>query len=168
VTDDSKEIAKHLIRTVPLVMRVVNVELRRSAPLQDFSQVGLLRVIGHKGPLTMSKLADLWTVSLPTMSRSIRRFEERGWVALTRTQEDRRQVLVELTEDGRSVLAESFETMAHSVSVLIETLPPEDRVTLAAGLEMLLKVFTDAVRLPTEPDNSEGLLNSLMKRPTEL
>jgi DNA-binding MarR family transcriptional regulator len=168
VSDDSLSIAKHLIRTVPLVMRVVNVELRRSSTLQDFSQVGLLRVLGHKGPLTMSRLADLWSVSLPTMSRSIRRFEERGWVTLTRTEEDRRQVLVDLTEDGKNVLAESFETMAHSISVLIETLPPEDRETLAAGLEMLLRVFTDAVRLPTEPNNAEGLLNSLMKPPREL
>jgi DNA-binding MarR family transcriptional regulator len=107
-SNDSLSTARQIIRTVPLVMRVVNTELRRNAQLQDFSQVGLMRMLAHKGLCSMSTLADLWLVSAPTMSRSIRRLEERGWVELSRTPEDRRQVLVELTQEGQQVLAESY------------------------------------------------------------
>lgn len=163
MSKDSLTISRQIIRTIPLVMRVVNGELRRSAPLQDFSQVGLMRVLAHKGQCKVSVLADLWSVSAPTMSRSIRRLEERGWVVLSRTPEDRRQVLVELTEAGHQVLAESYEYMARSVEQLVKTLPAEDQARLADGLDVLNRLFEGAVHAPQTLEEAQAIIQAVNK-----
>lgn len=150
--------ARWIVGTIPLVMRVVSHELRRAAPLQDFSQVGLMRLLAHKGACQVSVLADLWSVSTPTMSRSIRRLEERGWVRLARTAEDRRQVFVELTDAGHKVLAESYDRMTERVEGLVRELSPEDHASLRAGLDVLYKMFDGAFKPPTTPDEARALV----------
>ena len=157
VTKDTLGLARQVIGTAPLVMKVVNMELRHAMPLHDFSQVGLMRVLARKGPCTVSVLADLWSVSAPTMSRSIRRLEERGWVELTRTPEDRRQVVVTLSETGQQMLAESYDTMTRSVDKLLSTLSDEDLVRLAAGLDVLGRLFGEAAHPPQALDETGAI-----------
>lgn len=148
---DTLDTARQIVAIIPKVMRIVGAEMRRSPQLQDPSHVGLMRVLAHKGSCTMTALADNWSVSLPTMSRSIRRLEERDWVHLTRSGEDRRNVLVELTPAGRAVLDEAYDRTARGVEELVKTLTSEEHEKLAAGLAVLRQMF-EAAAAPAHHD----------------
>lgn len=161
---DSLATARQIIRVGPVMMKALGAELRRCATLQDFSQVGLMRVLAHKGMVTMSVLADLWSVSLPTMSRSVRRLEERGWVKLSRTEEDRRQVLVELTPSGREVLEDSNDHMARGVEALVKGLSPEDHQKLDDSLNVLWQMFEPTLHRPPESlEDAQGMIQDVHK-----
>jgi DNA-binding MarR family transcriptional regulator len=147
---DTLETARQIVGIIPLVMRIVGAEIRRNPQLQDASQIGLMRMLKHGGACTMTDLADRWTVSLPTMSRSVRRLEERDWVKLSRSAHDRRQVLIELTPIGQAVLDETYSLTARRVEELVIALSPDDLVRLNQGLAVLRAMFEVAVQSETE------------------
>lgn len=150
---DSADTARSVVAIIPLVMRVVGAEMRRNPQLQDPSHVGLMRVLAHKGICSMSDLADRWSVSLPTMSRSIRRLEERDWVHSARSEHDRRSVLVELTPRGKAVLEAAYGQSAQRIAGMIDALSPDDHRKLAEGLAVLRQMFEDAVETAPHPEH---------------
>jgi DNA-binding MarR family transcriptional regulator len=67
------------------------------------AQAKLLRHIGRSSKISQADLARA-TGTAPTLTgRAIEPLVERGWVRRTRSQEDRRQYLLELTASGRRV-----------------------------------------------------------------
>lgn len=67
------------------------------------AQAKLLRHIGRSSKISQADLARA-TGTAPTLTgRAIEPLIERGWVRRTRSQEDRRQYLLELTASGRRV-----------------------------------------------------------------
>jgi DNA-binding MarR family transcriptional regulator len=83
-------------------------------------------------------------VSLPTTSNSISVLVERGWVKRVPSPDDRRQVLLELTPDGRAVLVEIKSRAEARVAKLLGKLAPDDLAGLSAGLAVLERVFASA------------------------
>jgi nitronate monooxygenase len=55
----------------------------------------------------MSRLADVLNVSLSNATGLVDRIEERGFIERSRVPEDRRVVLVRITEDGARILEEN-------------------------------------------------------------
>lgn len=140
MSKDTLDTARQIVNIIPLVMRIVAAEVRRNPNIQEPSQIGLLRML-VKHNCTMSDLADRMSVSLPTMSKSIRRLEERNWVRLIRSDADRRLVWAEVTPDGRAVLDEVFEQTARRVEEMVRQLSRGDHETLLAGLAVLRELF---------------------------
>jgi DNA-binding MarR family transcriptional regulator len=66
----------------------------------------LLSMLERHGEMAMSKVADVLDVSLSNASGLIDRLEERGLVERIRVPDDRRIVLVRLSETGRKTLSE--------------------------------------------------------------
>jgi len=149
-----RETARELVQIIPLVMRVVGAEIRRNPNFQEPSQVGIMRMLGHKGSCTMGDMADRMSVSLPTMSKTMRRMEQRNWVTLQRDQDDRRTVWAALTPDGRAAVDEVYDQTASFVERLISDLTPEDQKTLAAGLAVMRDLFETAIR--NDPAHDHG------------
>ena len=137
---ETLDTARQIVNIIPLVMRIVAAEVRRNPGIHEPSHIGLLGMLA-KHNCTMSDLADKMSVSLPTMSKSIRRLEESNWVRLLRSDEDRRVVWAELTPDGRAVLSEVYEQTAHHVEELVRQLSPPDHDTLRNGLTVLRDLF---------------------------
>jgi DNA-binding MarR family transcriptional regulator len=143
---DLHETAREVVRIIPLVMRVVGAEIRRNPNFQDPSQVGILRMLSHKGSCSMGDMADRMSVSLPTMSKTMRRMEMRQWVTLRRDHEDRRTVWAEVTSDGRAAVDEVYEQTANHVEGLLRTLSSDEQQTLADGLAVMRDLFEKAIR----------------------
>jgi DNA-binding MarR family transcriptional regulator len=70
----------------------------------SMTNLHVLSILDHHGELTMSHLADFLGVSMSNATGLIDRMEERGFVERARDREDRRVVLVRLTEGGRQQL----------------------------------------------------------------
>ena len=130
---------------IPLVMRTVAAELRAAGELPAPAHFGLLSILSEQ-PRTLTELAALQGVSLPTMSNSISAMVERGWVRRTAPDEDRRVVIIEVTATGQR-RARARRPLRRS--------PPRRgaraarravAAATAGGLGVLRKVFASAPR----------------------
>jgi DNA-binding MarR family transcriptional regulator len=72
----------------------------------SMAQLNILYTLQRSGDMTMSRLADGLNVSDSNATGLIDRMEERGFVERTRVPEDRRIVMVRLTDSGRRLLEE--------------------------------------------------------------
>jgi DNA-binding MarR family transcriptional regulator len=77
--------------------------LRRGVSMTHLHVMSLLE---RHGELPMSRIADFVDVSVSNATGLIDRMEERGLVQRVRLPDDRRVVLVQITEAGRQALAE--------------------------------------------------------------
>lgn len=138
---DPPQIARQLLEIMPLIGRVLAADLRGSDHIP--AHFRLLGMLCFKR-WSLSELAEKQAVSLPTMSASISTLEERGWVHRTPSPEDRRVVLVEVTETGRAEFERVFTRSVDRLARLLETLSEEDRQKLLDGLAVLRRVFAQA------------------------
>lgn len=137
--------ARQVLQIIPLVMRVVAAELRSAPHVIVPAHYRLLHML-CRGSRNLSDMAEIQAVSLPTMSNTIDTLEERGWVVRTRSADDRRVVLVELTPAGRSVLEAVEQQAEERLAALLGLLSDEERRTLVDGLEILRRAFAGAAQ----------------------
>jgi DNA-binding MarR family transcriptional regulator len=148
--DQARESARDVLEIIPLVMRTVAAELRSAGELPAPAHFGLLSVLSER-PRTLTELAALQGVSLPTMSSSITAMAEHGWVRRTGPEKDRRTMLIEVTANGRAAL----ERVARCAEAhLAEVLAPLDAVSrrrLQGGLAVLRQIFARSSASGREP-----------------
>lgn len=89
------------------------------------------------GPLRMSELAEAVGASLASTSGVVDRLAQKELVRRVQSAQDRRVVTVELTDAGRSTVAEFRTTMIERLAVLVEPLEPAERTELARLLAKL-------------------------------
>jgi DNA-binding MarR family transcriptional regulator len=152
----SREVAREILKIIPLVMRTVAAELRAAGELPAPAHFGLLTMLSAQ-PRTLSELANLQGVSLPTMSNSISAMVQRGWVRRTAPVKDRRVVIIEVTPTGKAALERVGRAAEAHLAVLLTPLDAAARRRLQAGLSVLRKIFGDSPpagrshRLPRGP-----------------
>jgi DNA-binding MarR family transcriptional regulator len=139
----AREAARQILRIVPLVMRTVAAELRGGGELAVPAHFGLLSMLSAQ-PRTLTELAGLQGVSLPTMSNSISAMVERGWVRRTAPAKDRRVVIVSVTSTGRAAVLRVRRLAASHLARRLAPLEPAEGRRLQDGLRVLVQAFTQA------------------------
>ena len=140
MNDDARVLAREILEIVPLVMRTVSAEMRHTKHQTIAAHFRLLWILEHH-PRSLSELAETQSVSLPTMSNSVSRLEERGWVERKRSDDDRRKVMIHLTPAGREVLAQAREQMETRVENVTQTLDSRQRHIVSEALFILKDSF---------------------------
>lgn len=85
--------------------------------------------------MRMSELADLVVQSRSRLTHTASRLERRGWVTRRPCPQDRRGVLIELTDTGRQQLAHLAPIHLQSVRAhLVDVLTPEQFAQLGAAM----------------------------------
>jgi DNA-binding MarR family transcriptional regulator len=148
----SRDVAREILKIIPLVMRTVAAELRAAGELPAPAHFGLLTMLSAQ-PRTLSELASLQGVSLPTMSNSISAMVQRGWVRRTAPPEDRRVAIIEVTPTGRAAVERVGRAAEAHLAVMLTPLDATSRRRLQAGLAVLRRIF------------SEGPINGRAPRP---
>jgi DNA-binding MarR family transcriptional regulator len=138
----AKDTAREILKIVPLVMRTVAAELRAAGEMPAPAHFGLLTLLGNQ-PRTLTELALLHGVSLPTMSNSISTLVQRGWVKRSSPARDRRVVLLEVTPLGRATVDRVGRAAEAHLAEMLSGLDPTSRRRLQAGLAVLRQVFAD-------------------------
>jgi DNA-binding MarR family transcriptional regulator len=133
-------LAAEILQIVPAIMRTLAAELRRTGLLLTPGQFGVMVLLLEHGQ-NLTELAGSQAVSLPTMSNTIALLEQRGWVGRSRSPQDRRVVIVELTAEGRDVLARISRQAAAELERRMAGLRAADLRDLAAGLAVLSRMF---------------------------
>src|SRR4051812_5852459 len=139
----SRDVAREILKIIPLVMRTVAAELRAAGELPAPAHFGLLTLLTAQ-PRTLTELAALQGVSLPTMSNSISAMVERGWVRRSAPQKDRRVVLIEVTPTGKATVERVGRAAEAHLAVMLAPLDAAARRRLQGGLAVLRKIFSDS------------------------
>ncbi|KQY60204.1 MarR family transcriptional regulator [Aeromicrobium sp. Root495] len=109
----------------------------------EFDVLSALRRSGHPYELSPGRLVAETFVTSGTMTNRIDRLTGRGLVQRRPDPEDRRGVLVQLTDDGRArVDAAVAELLGHE-SAILAGLPAPARERLTGDLRHLLRPFDD-------------------------
>ncbi len=101
------------------------------------AQFGVLDALYHLGALTHGELAKKHLRSPNNMTSVIDTMERSGLVTRHRSIEDRRVILVELTEKGRSLFEEVWPGHLSAILDSMNTLEPQEQCQLARLLKKL-------------------------------
>jgi MarR family 2-MHQ and catechol resistance regulon transcriptional repressor len=101
------------------------------------TQLGVLEVILHVGPLSQRDLGRKVLTSAGNMTDVIDKLEARGLVCRSRMPGDRRSVRVDLTAHGRSLIAELFPRHAEDIARAMCGLDRAEMAQLGALLRKL-------------------------------
>jgi DNA-binding MarR family transcriptional regulator len=138
---DRHGIALSILQIIPSIMRLLAAELRQAdTPLLP-PQLSALTLLAETS-YNLSELAELHGVSLPTMSNTISKLVEAGWVARQRSATDRRVVMLTLTAAGQQLVENIGQHLVNNVAEQISDIPDNDLETLHDGLTILQTVFT--------------------------
>ena len=124
-----------------LGQRILTYFASRSA---DFTikEMFLIDVLGSRKSQTMSELAQILSVPLTTMTSMVTRLVKRGYLERSRTEEDRRIVLVSLSEKGREIFQQHRYEYIRTVSEVLEDLTEEEQRTILAFMGQVLTTMS--------------------------
>ncbi|HUY60554.1 MAG TPA: MarR family transcriptional regulator [Candidatus Dormibacteraeota bacterium] len=100
-------------------------------------QLHVLATLQAHGPLPIGQLADLARMGAPSTSTLMDRLEEHGLVCRAREREDRRVVIVRLTDQGQALVDEAIGVKRASSERVLARLSDEE---LALALRLLRRV----------------------------
>ncbi|WP_406311635.1 MarR family transcriptional regulator [Streptosporangium sp. NBC_01639] len=120
----------------------LNRRLRRQAAGHSLTptQVATLAAVERHSGITPGGLAELEKVQPPSMTRVIAVLEERGLVSRTPHPTDRRQVTVNVTEQGSTLLKEERRRKEAWLTQRLKELTAEERTVLRQAAPLLEKL----------------------------
>lgn len=93
-------------------------------------QFGVLEALLHLGPLNPCTLAQKHLQSSGNVTMIVDNLEKRGLVRREPSKEDRRRIMVHLTEDGERLIREIFPRHAQAVEAEMSRLSPDEQEEL--------------------------------------
>jgi DNA-binding MarR family transcriptional regulator len=101
------------------------------------TQLAALAALERHAAMTPGELAEHEKVQPPSMTRVITALEERGLVMRQAHATDRRQVVLTVTEHGRSVVQQARQLREAWLAQRLRELTPQERQTLRAAAPIL-------------------------------
>ncbi len=124
----------------PAVMRTMFAEARKGEANLAPNHFRILGALA-RNKCNLSELAEHQNVSLPTMSSTVQTLVERGWLERDRSENDRREITLHMTEEGRRVLTSEHRRLTEWVAAKMESLDPKDIKKVDRALDILLNLF---------------------------
>lgn len=104
-----------------------------------FPQFWALEYLKHHAQCKMNKLTQFMKVSFSTATGMVDRMVKDGLVVRTRGEEDRRTVLLSISDKGKGILKEVYAQKRKSMMRLFSRLSPKERAEYIGILEKLVK-----------------------------
>lgn len=102
----------------------------RSLESLTVTQFGVLEVLLHLGPLCQNEIGHKLLKSGGNMTLVIDNLEKRNLVRRERNPEDRRMIMVNLTEEGRKLISRIFPHQVEAITQEMNVLTSDEQVTL--------------------------------------
>lgn len=117
MTDDLSSTASELRYAVFRLTR--RLRCVRAVDTMSDAQMAALGALRLHGRYTLSKLAEHERVTAPTMSAMINGLADLGLVVRTPDEDDRRRVHIDITEQGRAVVAETIQRRDAALAAMV-------------------------------------------------
>ena len=142
VTKKQKAIAD-IFDNLRRVYQVIN-EQSKKAKIQTGitgPQLWAIKMIAESSPVQVSELARRMYLHPATVVGILNRLEEQGLVLRMRTREDRRVVDVDLTPEGKALVARAPEVAQGLLAAGLEVLPAQRLLDIASSLDQLVQIL---------------------------
>lgn len=136
-----------LIRLRMTLGRVGRLLRQQTDDVLSYTLASLLLNIARSGPVSAGELASTEGVSAPSVTRSLKRLEDRGLITRSTNPRDRRTAVVELSEAGETERQHLLSRRDAWLSERLQRLSDEDIDLLMAALPVLDKLWR-----PEKPD----------------
>ncbi|MEW1808108.1 MarR family transcriptional regulator [Pseudarthrobacter sp. NPDC080039] len=100
-------------------------------------QYTVLALLNGSGPSTLRALAQSEHVQAPSMTRIVNALADQGFVTRSTHPDDGRQVRVDITDAGRTVLAEARSQRTAWLAQRVAGLSEEDRLVLSRAARIM-------------------------------
>lgn len=161
---ESDSVERSIVRSLRRIIRAVGLYSRELMRRKNLTapQLATLRRLDRKGPLSAGELARGIAVSQATVTGIVDRLEQKELVTRSRDAQDRRRVLIDLTEPAKALVADSPPPLHERFMLrLAETSSAErdeiDRVLRAIVQMMEAEMVEAAPVLAAEPSLHEEL-----------
>src|SRR5512133_261007 len=115
----------------------------------SLTEVRVLYELAHRDQPAASELARDLALDAGYLSRILRRFEARGWLARAPSPADARQSLLKLTDAGHSAFAPLQQKSRDEAAGLLATLPAASRDKLIAAMGTVQRLLDPSLETAT-------------------
>ena len=144
VQSSSEECAREILDDVPLAMRTIRTQLRKSGAIEiSIPQFRTLVFINRRSGASLSDAAEHIGLTLPSMSAMIDGLVSRNLVIRRTDSQDRRRMTLTLTERGRTTLQKARKATLTYLSELLQSAPAADLAVLVKGMQILKLIFAE-------------------------
>ncbi|MBD2206733.1 MarR family transcriptional regulator [Calothrix sp. FACHB-1219] len=138
----TEECAARVMETVPLLMRFIRADMRsHNAESLSIPQLRSLAFLNRNPGASLSEVAEHLGVTCATASTTIERLVQRNLVERNDHPQERRRIVLNLTEAGTMLLKQSQATTRAHIADILDSLTPEQVSNLEEGLTLLKNVF---------------------------
>ena len=137
---------RRIIRAVDLYSRKLNSEFRITSP-----QLICLYSVSRKDGMTLSELAKKVNLGISTVNGIVDRLEEKGFLTRTRSEEDRRRVVLSITGLGQDIAGAAPALLQDRLADSLRQLPDLEQAAIALSLERVVELM-EAGHLDTSPN----------------
>jgi DNA-binding MarR family transcriptional regulator len=117
----------------------------------SMAQLHILYTLQRSGEMPMSRLADVLEVSVSNATGLIDRIEERGFVERTRVPEDRRIVMIQVTDAGRRMLEEVDAISSELMRSVFARIGRSQVAAVGRAIAELRRALEAEVGAPADP-----------------
>jgi DNA-binding MarR family transcriptional regulator len=142
MTTANEELAHELMDSVPLIMRAIRAEMR-SHRESDLSVAQFRAMVYiHRNPAaSLSQVADHLGLTPPSTSALIEELVQRGLVARKEVKENRRQIQLDLTVPGKTMLSSAQALTASHLAQILDKLNASEKEQALEILQKLHSIF---------------------------
>ena len=151
----AQKCAREILDGVPPVVWFIRKEMRVHRKKLSLAQFRALVLIYRQPGASLSAVAEHVGSSLPTASRIVQGLVEQGLLTRQGCPEDRRQLALAVTDNGRNVLETAWSSTQGKLAVQLQSLKPGERQAVAEAMRLLKSVF-GALGLPELPVEANG------------
>lgn len=141
--DTSPVYEVRMLRSIRRIIRAVDMHSKMLQQAQDITapQLVCLLSLVRQGPLTLKALSQAIDLSPSTTVGVVDRLEAKGLATRTRSETDRRQVLVSVTVQGQALAQRSPFPLQTRLVEAFRALPELEQATLTFSLERLVALM---------------------------
>lgn len=137
-----EQCASALMETMHPIMQFIRAEMRRQRePSLSVPQFRVLAFLNRHPGASLSEVSEHLGVTRATASAMTERLVQRNWVDRTADPQERRQIMLTLTETGRTNLEQMRDSTRYRIAELLNQLSTEELADVASGLSILSQVF---------------------------
>lgn len=148
----SQDMRDEVIRTIRRIIRAIDLQSKRLVKNYGLTgpQLLIIKKLQASGGMTVSELAREINVSQSTVTSILDRLEKYGYVLRSRSETDRRRVIVNISGRGEAVLSENPSLLHESFLSRFEKLSDWEQTALLSSLQRVASMM-DAPELEEHP-----------------
>lgn len=109
--------------------------------------------------ITMSKITELLDIPMSTTTGVVNRLVKKGYIERYRSDNDRRIVLIRLTDSGVKLVEEVKQNAAHYFNLVTEALSEEEKIFLLQIFQKVMNHIATSQQKPEEKRTSSSIKN---------